>query len=89
MRYRNYYIHQGCRKARRERPPQQRQTLNTVEKLLEDDDLSVEFDLRPHQMLFTNNRWALHKRNAYVDHENPDQRRHDLRNWLSGVEGGS
>ena len=83
IRYLNYYIHEGHRNAGNELSRKQRDALATVEQLLEDTELFVQFSLEPGQILLSNNHWILHNRNAYVDHDHPDQRRHYVRLWLS------
>ena len=83
MRYLNYYIHEGHRLAGVELSAAQNDALNAVERLLEDEDLYVQFSLEPGQMLFANNHWTLHDRTAFVDHEDSDKRRHYVRLWLS------
>lgn len=83
IRYINYYIHEGHRNAGRELMPRQIEALGVVEQLLEEMDLFVQFSLEPGQMLFSNNHWILHNRNAFEDHEDSKQRRHYVRLWLS------
>ena len=39
--------------------------------------------MAPGQMLFTNNRWILHNRTAFVDWPEPGRRRHYVRLWLT------
>ena len=34
-------------------------------------------------MYFLNNRWLLHNRTAFVDHPEPERRRHLVRLWLT------
>jgi alpha-ketoglutarate-dependent taurine dioxygenase len=47
-----------------------------------DDDLSVDFDLEPGQMQFVHNRALGHSRTAFVDHPDPDRKRHLVRLWM-------
>jgi len=83
MRYLNFYIHEGHRRAGRELSARQREALGAVEQLLEEPEMSVQFSLEPGQILLSNNHWILHNRNAYVDHEEQSRRRHYVRLWLS------
>src|SRR6516165_3869737 len=48
----------------------------------DDDDLSVDFDLEPGQIQFVHNRALGHSRTAFVDHPEPDRRRHLVRLWM-------
>ena len=50
--------------------------------LFDDDDLSVDFDLEPGQIQFVHNRALGHSRTAFVDHPEPDRRRHLVRLWM-------
>ena len=82
-RYLHYYIQVGHDMAGQPLNPKQENALQDMESLLRCPDLRVEFNLRPGQMLFTNNRWILHNRTAFDDHSEPELRRHCVRLWLS------
>lgn len=82
MRYLNYYILEGHQKAGIALSPTQVEAIAAVERHLDDPELFVEFSIEPGQMLFSNNHWTLHNRNAFQDHEDPEQRRHYVRLWL-------
>ena len=82
MRYLSYYIHEGHRERGLPLSAAQQEALQKVEKILEQDNLFVEFTVRPGQMLFCNNHWILHSRSGYKDHGDLDLRRHYLRLWL-------
>lgn len=61
----------------------QREALDYVEELAGDPSLHVEFLQRPGDILFLNNWVTFHRRSQFVDHEEPELRRHLLRIWLS------
>ncbi len=82
MRYLNYYIHVGHQEVDLPLSDAQQKALSAVEDLLEEEDLFVEFSVEPGQMLFCNNHWILHNRNAYEDFGDPELRRHYVRLWL-------
>ena len=63
--------------------PQQREALDFVEELAEDPSLHVQFRQEPGDILFLNNWVTLHRRSEFVDHAEPELRRHLLRIWLS------
>jgi alpha-ketoglutarate-dependent taurine dioxygenase len=44
--------------------------------------MRVEFEMKPGEMLFVNNRWILHNRTAFEDHAEPERRRHLIRLWV-------
>jgi Taurine catabolism dioxygenase TauD, TfdA family len=50
--------------------------------IFEDDALSVDFDLVPGQMQLVHNRAIGHSRTAFVDHPDPDRKRHLVRLWM-------
>jgi alpha-ketoglutarate-dependent taurine dioxygenase len=50
--------------------------------IFNDEDLSVDFDLEPGQIQFVHNRVLGHSRTAFVDHPEPERRRHLVRLWL-------
>jgi alpha-ketoglutarate-dependent taurine dioxygenase len=50
--------------------------------IVEEDGLSVDFDLEPGQMQFVDNRALGHSRTAFVDYPVPEARRHLIRLWL-------
>jgi len=82
MRYLSYYIQEGHREVGLPLSDAQQEALGAIEDLLEKEDLFVEFSVEPGQMLFCNNHWILHNRNAYEDHGDPELRRHYVRLWL-------
>jgi hypothetical protein len=61
----------------------QREALDYIEELAGDATLHVRFLQRPGDILFLNNWVTLHRRSQFVDHDDPELRRHLLRIWLS------
>ena len=57
-------------------------SLAAVLDIFEDEDLSVEFDLMPGEIQFVHNRAVGHSRTAFVDHPEPERRRHLVRLWM-------
>ncbi len=82
VRYLYYYIQVGHKQAGKTLTADQEKALEVVEELLRRADFRVEFNLKPGQMLFTNNRWILHNRTAFEDYPDPEHRRHYVRLWL-------
>jgi alpha-ketoglutarate-dependent taurine dioxygenase len=56
--------------------------LATMLEIFEDAPLSIDFDLEPGQLQFVDNRALGHSRTAFVDHPEPEARRHLVRLWL-------
>jgi Taurine catabolism dioxygenase TauD, TfdA family len=52
--------------------------------IFDEEELSVDFDLEPGQIQFVDNRALGHSRTAFVDHPEPDRKRHLVRLWLRG-----
>jgi alpha-ketoglutarate-dependent taurine dioxygenase len=82
FRYLRYWIEVGHEKARRPLTVAQVTALNVLDECLNRRDLRAEFELKPGDMYFINNRWILHNRTAFEDHPEPERRRHLVRLWL-------
>ena len=50
--------------------------------IVEENGLSVDFDLEPGQMQFVDNRALGHSRTAFVDYPEPERKRHLVRLWM-------
>ena len=62
---------------------QQREALDYVESVAERPEFHVTFTQDPGDMLFLNNWVTFHRRTEFVDHPEPELKRHLLRVWLS------
>jgi alpha-ketoglutarate-dependent taurine dioxygenase len=82
VRYLRYWIESGHQKIGAPLTPAQTEAFDVLDRQLGRADLRVEFDLRPGQIFFINNRWLLHNRTAFTDHPEPERRRHLVRLWL-------
>src|SRR5262245_5741812 len=82
FRYLRYWIEAGHDKAGQPLSAAQRTALDTLDEFLRRPDLRVEFDLKPGDMYFINNRWILHNRTAFEDYPELERRRHLVRLWL-------
>jgi hypothetical protein len=82
IRYLRYWIEVGHEKAGQPLTAAQVTALNVLDEFLNRRDLRAEFDLKPGDMYFINNRWILHNRTAFEDHAEPERRRHLVRLWL-------
>jgi alpha-ketoglutarate-dependent taurine dioxygenase len=87
LRYLRYWIESGHERAGEPLSEAQRGALDAWDAVLQRPALRVEFMLRPGQVYFINNRWILHNRTAFIDHPEPDLRRHLVRLWLRAGEG--
>ncbi len=82
VRYLRYWIEAGHEKAGQPLTPAQVNAFNVLDGVLNRRELRVEFDLKPGDMYFINNRWTLHNRTAFEDHADAARRRHLVRLWL-------
>lgn len=62
---------------------QQRDALDMIEQIAAEPAMHITFRQEPGDLLLLNNWVTLHRRESFVDHEDPQQRRHILRIWLS------
>lgn len=81
-RYLRYWIEAGHEKIGQALSIAQRQALDHLDKVLNEPAFRVELALGPGELFFINNRWILHNRTAFEDHQEPEQRRHLVRLWL-------
>lgn len=63
--------------------PEQVEALDVWDEICNRPDVHLAMDLEPGDMQFVHNHSLLHDRTAFVDHPDPDRRRHLLRMWLS------
>jgi alpha-ketoglutarate-dependent taurine dioxygenase len=82
-RYMRYYIQVGQERIGKPLSETQASALSAMEDTIHQSGMKIEFDLQPGQMLFTSNRWILHNRTSFEDHEDPERRRHYVRLWLN------
>jgi alpha-ketoglutarate-dependent taurine dioxygenase len=81
-RYLRFWIEAGHEKAGEPLTREQLQALDALDTVLSDPKLRVEFQLKPGDMFFINNRWLFHSRTAFEDYPEPERRRHYVRLWL-------
>jgi hypothetical protein len=87
-RYLRYWIEAGHEKAADPLSEAGRAALDALDSVANEPALRVEFALEPGDLFFINNRWILHNRTAFVDHDEPERRRHLVRLWLqAGTDG--
>jgi alpha-ketoglutarate-dependent taurine dioxygenase len=82
FRYLRYWIEAGHRKAEVPLEGEALQALDRLDETLRRPDLHAEFSLHAGDILWLNNRWLLHSRTAFQDHDEPERKRHLVRLWL-------
>jgi len=63
--------------------PKQTAVLDLFDEICAEPGICLEFDMRPGDILAANNYDILHSRTAFEDYEDPQQRRHMMRLWLT------
>lgn len=82
--YQRTYISSTERFPDAPRPsPAQIQALDLFDEIVDDPVVHIRMALEPGDMQFVHNHSMLHDRTAFVDHAEPEKRRHLLRLWLS------
>ena len=82
--YIGWYIRDAQRHAEVPRlTGEQLAAMALIESIANDPAFYVEMDFRPGDIQLLNNAVILHSREAYVDHDEPERKRHLLRLWLS------
>jgi hypothetical protein len=82
IRYLRYWIEVGHEKAGVPLTAEQTNALDVLDRVASEPQMRVEFEMKPGEMLFVNNRWILHNRTAFEDHPEPERRRHLIRLWV-------
>jgi alpha-ketoglutarate-dependent taurine dioxygenase len=82
IRYLRYWIEVGHEKAGLPLTSEQTSALDVLDRVASEPKMRVEFEMKPGEMLFVNNRWILHNRTAFEDHAEPERRRHLIRLWV-------
>ncbi len=67
--------------------PDQRELLDLIDEIAEDPHLHLSMALRRGDIQLAKNSVLLHSRNEFVDHDEPENKRHLLRLWLAATHG--
>ena len=65
----------------------QLEAMDLVDEIANEADVHLEMEFRQGDIQILNNLTILHARTAYVDHDDPAERRHLMRLWLSAEDG--
>ena len=63
--------------------PKRRMLIDAFDRIVARSDMHLDMNLEEGDIQFISNHTVVHARTAYVDHDDPDERRHLLRLWLS------
>jgi hypothetical protein len=81
------YIFSAAKKTGIALSPAQREALDVFVGYAMREDLQLSMHLEPGDIQLLNNSVILHSRTSFLDHEEPDRRRHLLRLWLNVPDG--
>ncbi len=82
--YQRTYIDSAARLTDAPRPSaEQIAALDVWDEILNEPDVHLAMDLEPGDIQFVHNHTLLHDRTGFVDHADPEHRRHLLRLWVS------
>ncbi len=76
------YIHAAAEELGQPLSADENQALDLVQALSQDPRFCLGLRLTPGSLVFFNNYTVIHGRRPFVDHEEPDRKRHLLRLWL-------
>ena len=82
LRYLRNYIDKGHEIQKQTLTKIQIKSLDLLDKISHNDDISVNYDLKSDDMVFFNNNRVLHGRTSFEDHEDPNQKRYLIRAWI-------
>ena len=60
----------------------QEDALNYLDNLMRREDMMFRYDLKPGDMIFSDNHWVVHGRTPFEDHDDQDLKRLMLRTWI-------
>jgi hypothetical protein len=83
VRYFRFYIPKGHELMHAPLGPADTEPLDFLDAVMNRPELQVRFEMRRGDMQFVSNRFVLHSRTAFVDHPEPERRRHLKRLWLA------
>jgi hypothetical protein len=82
--YIGWYIRNAQRHAAAPRmSAEQHQAIDLIDEIAQDPEVHFSFRLEPGELSLLKNSAALHARTSFEDHDDPEQRRHLLRLWLT------
>ena len=60
----------------------QKEALTYLDNLMRDDEMIMRYDLKPGDMVFSDNHWIVHGRTPFEDHDDKNMKRLMLRTWI-------
>ena len=60
----------------------QKEALTYLDNLMREDEMIMRYDLKPGDMVFSDNHWIVHGRTPFEDHDDKNMKRLMLRTWI-------
>ena len=82
FRYLRNYIDAGHDIQNQPLSESQKEALTYLDNSMLEEDMIMSYDLKPDDMVFSDNHWIVHGRTAFEDHDDPNLKRLMLRTWI-------
>mgnify|MGYP001158250287 CR=1 FL=1 len=82
FRYLRNYIDAGHNVQNQPLSKSQKEALSFLDGLMHDENIVLGYDLKPGDMVFSDNHWILHGRTSFEDHDDKNLKREMLRTWV-------
>ena len=84
FRYLRNYIDAGHDIQNQSLSESQKEALTYLDNSMLEEDMIMSYDLKPDDMVFSDNHWIVHGRTAFEDFDDPNFKRLMLRTWIKG-----
>ena len=82
FRYLRNYIDAGHDIQNQPLSESQKEALTYLDNSMLEEDMIMSYDLKPDDMVFSDNHWIVHGRTAFEDYDDPNLKRLMLRTWI-------
>ena len=82
FRYLRNYIDAGHDIQNQPLSESQKEALTYLDNFMLEEDMIMSYDLKPDDMVFSDNHWVVHGRTAFEDYDDPNLKRLMLRTWI-------
>ena len=82
FRYLRNYIDAGQDIQNQPLSKSQKEALSLLDDSMCDENIILRYDLKPGDMVFSDNHWILHGRTGFEDHDDENLKRQMLRTWV-------
>ena len=82
FRYLRNYIDAGHDIQNQPLSESQKEALTYLDNSMLEEDMIMSYDLKPDDMVFSDNHWIIHGRTAFEDYDDPNLKRLMLRTWI-------